>query len=227
MASEDHCCSAKKSLQCDKPASGRAARLSLAERETLILDATERLLADKGLAGASMGAIARAAGMSKRTLYAVFTSREQLFEALVRRARAVFVRPLDAADRAMPLAARLHRLLEVQIRESAWAAPMIILRAVVAEAASHPEVARLLLTQGIDVCRELVTAELEHARSRGELDCADVPAAARLLCDMAYASPLEQLLDPERQPPAPEQRRARLDLAIRVFLAGFAAPQSA
>lgn len=226
MASEELCCSAEKSLQCDKPASGRAARMSLAERESLILDATERLLADRGLAGASMAAIAREASMSKRTVYAVFTSREQLFEALVRRARAVFVRPLGEDDRAMPLAARLHRLLEPEIRESAWAAPTIILRAVVAEAASHPEVARLLLTQGIDVCRELVAAELEHARTRGELACVDVATAASLLCDMAYACPLEQLLDPDRQPPAPEQRRARLDLAIRVFLAGFAAPKS-
>ncbi len=224
MASEELCCSAEKSLQCDKPAAGRAARLSLAERETLILDATERLLAEEGLAGASMGAIARTAGMSKRTVYTVFTSREQLFEALVRRTRAIFVRPLAEGDRAMPLAARLHRLLEPEIRESAWAAPTIILRAVVAEAASHPEVARLLLTEGIDVCRELVAAELDHARSRGELACADIRTAASLLCDMAYTCPLEQLLDPERQPPAPEQRRARLDLAIRVFLAGFAAP---
>jgi hypothetical protein len=41
---------------------------------------------------------------------------------------------------------------------------------------------------------------------------------------MAYACPLDQLLDPGRPPPALGQRRARLDLAIRVFLAGFAIP---
>ncbi|MEZ5905495.1 MAG: TetR/AcrR family transcriptional regulator, partial [Geminicoccaceae bacterium] len=196
MASTQLCCSAKKSSACGKPAPARATRLSAAERETLILDATEKLLAQGGLAGASMAAIARAAGMSKRTLYAVFASREQLFEALVRRARDVFVRPLGEADRARPLAWRLRRLLEPESRESAWAAPTIILRAVVAEAASHPEVARLLLTQGIDVCRELVRVELDHARAKGELACADVGAAASLLCDMAFACPLEQLLDP-------------------------------
>lgn len=218
------CCSAENSSKRPAgPTARRAGRLSLAEREALILDATERLLAQKGLVGASMAAIAREAGMSKRTLYAVFASRELLFEALVRRTSEMFFRPLDQAERRRPLAWRLGRLLEPDGRESVWQAPAIILRAIVAEASSHPELARLVLRDGFDTCRRLVEAELARAHEAGEFGFADCRAAAHLLCDMAYGCPLEQLLDPSRSPPTPRERRARLDLAIRVFLAGFGA----
>ena len=195
-------------------------RLSPDERETLILDATERVLAQKGLVGASMSAIARDAGMSKRTLYEVFANREALFRALVRRTRALFFRPLTAEERLLPLAARLKRLLEPDGREAAWRAPVTILRAVLMEAASQPELARLILHEGIDTCRSSVREELEQAHSQGEFPLADADMAARMLCDMAYGSPLEQLLDPGREPPSPAMRRQRLELAVRIFLTG-------
>src|SRR5471030_1439424 len=48
-----------------------------------ILDGARRLFMDLGFDGASMGEIARAAGVSKGTLYVYFADKSRLFEAIV------------------------------------------------------------------------------------------------------------------------------------------------
>ena len=87
---------------CTAKKRGRPKELSTAERETAILDAAEIVLAENGLKGASMAAISKAAGMSKRTVYEVFPSRAALFEACIRRIRLSFVKQLDDETRAQP-----------------------------------------------------------------------------------------------------------------------------
>src|SRR5580704_2346372 len=66
-----------------------------------ILDGARKLFLAEGFDAASMGDIARAAGVSKGTLYVYFDSKELLFAELVReekirQANAIFV--LDPAD---------------------------------------------------------------------------------------------------------------------------------
>src|SRR3979409_2293979 len=48
-----------------------------------ILDGARKLFMDLGFDGASMGEIARAAGVSKGTLYVYFADKNRLFEAIV------------------------------------------------------------------------------------------------------------------------------------------------
>ncbi|MBV8107083.1 MAG: helix-turn-helix transcriptional regulator, partial [Hyphomicrobiales bacterium] len=49
-----------------------------------IMDGARTVFLSAGFDGASMNDIARAAGVSKGTLYAYFTSKEELFEAIIR-----------------------------------------------------------------------------------------------------------------------------------------------
>lgn len=199
---------------------GRPRELSRTERETAILDAAERLMMEKGLHAASMAAIARTAGMSKRTLYDVFDSRAALFEAWVRRLRTSFIRPLTGADRDLPLTERLHRLLSPEPVPPDRETPLAVLRAVVLEASRHPELGRVFLDEGLGRARSLVRDELDRAVQRGEVRLADTGLAARLLCDMAYDNPIDYLLDPARPSPSTGQAKARLELATRLFLRG-------
>ena len=48
-----------------------------------ILDGASKVFMDLGFDGASMGEIARAAGVSKGTLYVYFADKNRLFEAIV------------------------------------------------------------------------------------------------------------------------------------------------
>src|ERR1700710_2275563 len=50
-----------------------------------ILEGASRVFMDLGFDGASMGEIARAAGVSKGTLYVYFADKSRLFEAIVER----------------------------------------------------------------------------------------------------------------------------------------------
>ena len=199
---------------------GRPRQLDPAAREEMILDAMERVMVRSGLHGASMAAIARQAGMSKRTLYRVFGSRADLFEACVRRIRATYVRPLRAEDRDLPVGARLCKLLAPDIARAEQRTRGAILQAVVAEAPRHPDLARAFLREGPEEARRLVRAELERALGRGEIGVDDPDAAARLLVDMAHENPIDRLIDPTRPPPTPTEMTARAELAVRVFLRG-------
>ena len=66
-----------------------------------ILEGARKVFLDLGFDGASMGEIARAAGVSKGTLYVYFKDKEQLFEAIVMQeceAQAEGIFDLDPAD---------------------------------------------------------------------------------------------------------------------------------
>lgn len=201
---------------------GRPTQISAAEREQIVLDAMERVIAAEGLGGASMAAIARKAGMSKRTLYKLWDSRDAMFEALVRRLRASVVRPLRPEEREFSLAERLRRLLRSEARYAASEARTAVLRAIITEAPRQPDLARAFVREGPRSARRIVQDELDRAVARGEIEVEDTAVAARLLCDMAYINPLDRLIDPDEPPPSATAADARVELAIQTFLSGIA-----
>lgn len=63
----------------------RAEPLGPARRRPMVLDVALQLLVERGLAGVSMDAIAKAAGVSKPVIYSCFPSRAELLTALLER----------------------------------------------------------------------------------------------------------------------------------------------
>lgn len=200
------------------PRRGRPVQIAPAEREQMILDAAERLLLSRGLRGMTMAAVARDAGMSKRTLYTVFDGRAALFVGLVRRLRSQIVAPLAPWQEALPLADRLRLLLASRERTPVTAAPLEVLRAVVAEAPQHPDLAESLLEEGPRAIRRLIRAELDRGVARGEIAIDDTDEAASLLHDMALPCPFEKLLSRDARRRPPQDAWARAERAIEVFL---------
>lgn len=202
------------------PKRGRPAALSSSEREARILDSLEHIIVHDGLGTASMNAIAAAAGMSKRTLYTVFENRHALFAALMRRTRANYVRPLDPAERALPLERRLQLLFSLPESADELARQSIAFRALVAGAGGDPELARVVMREGLQAARQIVRTELEIASDRGEIRLADAGLAARMLLDMVYEPPFERMADPDYRVPSLDALRKRARFAIRTFLYG-------
>lgn len=201
---------------------GRPPQLDPEAREALILDAAQAVILRSGLAGASMAAIARESGMSKRTLYEVFDNRAALFAAIIRRIRSAVTRRLSEAEIALPLAERLRLLLSPACNELPGHIPTAILRAVVAEAERQPELAREFMQEGPDAVRAMIRAELERAVARGEVAIDDTAAAASLLADMAHENIIGHLVQPRHGDTVEAAFHRRLDLAIEVFLRGIA-----
>jgi AcrR family transcriptional regulator len=81
------------------PPRRRAAHLGPERRRPLVLDAAFHLFLERGYEGTSMEAVAVAAGVTKPVVYACFSSKEELFEALLRREEA---RVLDMIQGSLP-----------------------------------------------------------------------------------------------------------------------------
>ncbi|ARC89107.1 TetR/AcrR family transcriptional regulator [Rhodovulum sp. MB263] len=192
--------------------------MTASEREAVILDATEKVLLASGLSGTTMAAVACEAGMSKRTLYAVFDGRTELFAGVLRRLGARVVRPLTPAERDLPLPARLKRLLGPDLAPGICAAPLELLRAVMAEAPRYPNLVELLIEEGPRSFSRAIRDELDRAVARREIRLSDTARAADLLLDMALPCTIEDLLRGVEDDVA--RIRERIELAVDVFLSG-------
>ena len=200
---------------------GRPIAICADERRKLILDALGEVFREAGISSATMAAVARKAGMSKRTVYEVFQDRAALFRGYLQRLRSDFVQPLDEATLAKPLEQRLRFLLAPRSCPTSFDLPLAILRAMIAEGPDRPDMARSFLDEGPRAIQAMIRAELDRAVARGEIVIGDTGAASVLLYDMIRPGPLEVLIDPESLPSEGEIQ-ARFDLAVRVFLRGIA-----
>ncbi len=76
---------------------GRPSRLESAQLSDRILNVATALFLGHGFGATSIEAVARRAGISKRTFYHRFRGKEMLFEAVVRRLIERWTPPFDAA----------------------------------------------------------------------------------------------------------------------------------
>jgi AcrR family transcriptional regulator len=81
-------------------------------RQEIILEAAERVIAQKGYRGASMEEIARMAQLSAGSLYNAFASKEDLYRTLVNRRSEELVRHVQAHLRASTAVGRLENVIE-------------------------------------------------------------------------------------------------------------------
>lgn len=204
------------------PRRGRPPRLTAEARAAQVMQAMEAVIAERGLHGASMDAIAQQAGMSKRTVYALFPSRDALFAAWADQVRELLVRRLSPEEAGLPLPDRLRRMLRREAECAASDSRLHVLRALIAEGPRHPEIVRAFYETIPLAAHRLLTEELTAAAARGEIDVADPGAAADLLLDMVCMNPLDVLLNPDACPVCEQTAGARLELALDVFLNGVA-----
>ncbi|RYH07843.1 TetR/AcrR family transcriptional regulator [Tropicimonas sp. IMCC6043] len=201
---------------------GRPKQMCQAEREALVLDCAIELFSERGLENVTMADIARRAGMSKRTLYDLYRSREELLGAGLSRMSRTLFRPLRPDEREASLEERLRILLTLNPDKKSPAVVIEMLRTVIAAARSFPEMGRRLSNMGPGQVASLLREELEHAARAGEIDLAseEISAAADLLVDMVFGDTIPCLLDPNRILRSPEEKAARRDRAIAIFLNG-------
>ena len=143
-------------------------RLAPALRVAQILDAALQEFSASGYAGARMDDIALRAGLSKGGLYAHFSSKEAVFEALI--ARHLSPAPLDVeavvdgASSTRDLAERIVDQLYVSLANPAMISAM---RLLLAESARVPQLAARWRRETTDAQQACLARLLERARARG------------------------------------------------------------
>jgi AcrR family transcriptional regulator len=183
----------------DRPHTG--SRRNEAARQA-ILEASLRLLAEEGYARLSIGAIARAAGVGRQTIYRWWSSKADIvLDALLEQARETIPRPTEG-----PLEERLRTFLRATFRGAADAQTATVLRALAAEAQRDPAFAQRF---------QAFTALRRDALS--EVLAADVPRAdLPVVVDLAFGLLWYRLLLGHRPLDARSADRAARLLAAAV-----------
>lgn len=189
------------------------------KRRAVILDALDEHFREVGLAGMTMAAIARRAGMSKQTLYGLFQDRDTLFDAYIER-RFVRCAPVPDLPEDGSFSVRLRKLFMIDAPGNRWDLPIALFRLAIAEAQQHPRLSRRCLEEGPRNKQAIVRAEIERACARGELQVEDTAAAATLLLDMLHMPVIEALIQTDEHP-CKQAPKARFELGLRVFLNGI------
>jgi len=170
-----------------RPSPRRGGRPPDERRRAAILAAAGDLMFEGGLAAATMEGIAARAGVSKQTIYNRWPSRGAV-------ALEGFMVRVDPSDQVPPdaTAAEALRILVralVRLFSSGPAGPLM--RSLIADAQTSPEIADALRSQWLDPRRDAVVGILERGRDSGELR-ADLDIATAI--DHAFAPVYYRLL---------------------------------
>jgi len=197
----------------------RHAATSDAERRDTLLSAAEDVFLAKGYVSTTMADIAHAAGMSKKTIYQVFDSKKDLFDALIMDRLAVLrIQPEDAGR---PAATVLGNVLLDMARFVLSPKQIALTRLILAEIASTPEVGEVMKARCVQVERTMQNW-LALQVSRGIFDIPDIPSAAAMLFGSAFGDFHWHLLLQLGEAPTEAVVQARIERSVAVFMREFA-----
>jgi len=182
-------------------------------RPRQILKAAFRVFGTRGLHQATLDDVARAAGITKGTIYLYFPSKADLFTAMLK-ARVNDIMPAVEAPedgRSGPTTrqrlATLGRDIYRFFRSRAWLA---MYRTVVSESAQFPEAAALLYREGILPANRRLAKVIRRGIVRGEFRAVDPVIAARAFAGMFQVFAVSQgLLGGQRILPLTEAKVVR------------------
>jgi AcrR family transcriptional regulator len=202
---------------------GRPSRSESAQLSDRILDVATALFLDDGFGATSIEAVARGAGISKRTFYHRFGGKEALFEAVVRRLVERWTPPFDVALLAAPgLEETLRRAAEHILSGALTREGLALHRMVIAEAPRFPGLARILHEIGAAAGTERIGRRLQQSAAAGEIKPVDFRFAAEQFITMVVTGPRRRALGLGTPLNQAELRRW-IDDTVELFLHGLRA----
>jgi AcrR family transcriptional regulator len=199
---------------------GRPGEEDSAKRKQ-ILDGARRVFLDLGFDGASMGEIARVAGVSKGTLYVYFTDKHHLFEAIVEQEN------IDYGRESFNFSP--DRDPETTLFEFGCAYMAVIcrphggsaVRTVMAIAERMPDLGRRYYAQVIAKTSTDLANYLKARIRAGDLAIDDPELAAAQFTQTCQASLFLPFILQVTPPPSREQIETSVRSATRMFLAAY------
>jgi AcrR family transcriptional regulator len=186
-----------------------------------ILDGARKVFMDLGFDGASMGEIARSAGVSKGTLYVYFADKSRLFEAIVEQEVLEQGEIAFHFDPGRDVATTLHEFGEAYIALLCRPGGGSAIRTVMAIAERMPEVGRRYYERVLDKTINRLAAYLDAHVALGELAIEDRQLAASQFMMTCQASLFLPFIFQAAPAPSPERISEVVDSATRMFLAAY------
>jgi AcrR family transcriptional regulator len=188
-----------------------------------ILDGAKKVFMDLGFDGASMGEIARSAGVSKGTLYVYFADKNRLFEAIVEEEALEQGKVAFNFDHDRDVTTTLRDFgrayIELLCRPGGGSA----IRTVMAIAERMPDVGRRYYDEVLEKTNSRFAAYLEAHVTAKELEIPDCQLAASQFMLMCQASLFLPFIFQAAPPPPAERIAQVVESATQMFLAAYRA----
>jgi AcrR family transcriptional regulator len=188
-----------------------------------ILDGASKVFMDLGFDGASMGEIARAAGVSKGTLYVYFADKNRLFEAIVEREMLDQQKVAFNFDPERDVATTLSEFGRAYIEMLCRPGGGSAIRTVMAIAERMPEVGRRYYEQVLEKTINRLATYLEARVAAKELAIPDCQLAASQFMMTCQALLFLPFIFQAAPPPSAERIAEVVASARRMFLAAYQA----
>ena len=188
-----------------------------------ILDGASKVFMDLGFDGASMGEIARAAGVSKGTLYVYFADKSALFEAILEEEALQYGQVVFNFDPARDAETTLNDFGQAYIRLLCRPGGGSAIRTVMAIAERMPDVGCRYYLRVLDKTINRLSDYLKAHVGPGDLAIDDCDLAASQFMELCKASLFLPFVF--QAAPAPSEARMTevVDSATRMFLAAYKA----
>lgn len=190
-----------------------------------VLNAATAMFIAQGFGATSMDAIAEAAGVSKRTVYGHFETKQSLFAAVIQSLCArVVPASLDELQAATaPVEQVLHELGRRFLLGIYTAEQLALFRTVINDARRFPEVGIYMFDGPVRRSEAVMADYLRLQADAGRLHLpAPELAASQFLGMLKTNLHVELLMKPELEPPTPEQVEAITAACVALFLHGAA-----
>ncbi|MDO9412743.1 MAG: TetR/AcrR family transcriptional regulator [Pseudolabrys sp.] len=205
-------------LVLDQPAEA----LDDSAKRRQIIEGARTVFMARGFDAASMGDIAKAAGVSKGTLYVYFKSKEELFGAIVEQecythAEGAFLLDENNHD----VEAALTRVGEEFIGFLCTPQKAATVRIVIAIAERMPEIGKTFYETGPANGIRRLASYLKAQVKAGILTVEDCDVAAAQFLETCQATLFKPVLFNFGPPPSPERVAYVIGIAVRAFLAAY------
>jgi TetR/AcrR family transcriptional regulator of autoinduction and epiphytic fitness len=181
-----------------------------------LIDAAEDVFLERGYHAATMNDIAARAGMSKKTLYQVFSSKDLLFDAWMADRLAMLSLPIEPDGRDPE-----HVLIDLLTKMGLFLLSprqIAMTRLLVAETPRAPEIGLALQRLGLGRGNGALEKYLVSLCASGFIHLDDPLETGRLLFGCVIGEPLLRLLVCSDPSPSAEEVERRAIFSVRLFL---------
>ena len=199
---------------------GRPREIPEEERRRRLIAVAEKIFVEQGYGAASMDEIAQDAGMSKKTLYQLFETKEALFAAVI-------TDRMRALGEGMEKDAGSRPFEEAVVDYLCEAAHFILsprhvalFRVLIGEAWRAPGMAQAFDNACSGRGKSVLARWLAEEVKIGHLKLEDPVQAAGMLFGMVVGEPHHRMLIGEGKPPSRAAIEARVRKAVDIFLQG-------
>ena len=186
-----------------------------------ILDGARNVFMDLGFDGASMGEIARSAGVSKGTLYVYFADKNRLFEAIVEEEALEQGKVAFDFDPERDVATTLMDFGQAYIRMLCRPGEGSAIRTVMAIAERMPEVGRRFYEHVLENRINRLAGYLDARVKAKDLTIDDCKLAASQFMQMCQSSLFLPFIFQAAPAPSSERIAKVVESATRMFLAAY------